>query len=172
MRRILCYILLMLAFAACHRGPVGPQRPANREGQSRRDSDLITMLQVNERMAEEADREVLNYVLADSLTYAQCQQGAWVTRTTSMPDHEQPKMGEPVQLEMLIKTLDGQLLRDVAGEFTIGKGELPLGIEYAIRELRRDESGIILAPWHAAFGVDGDENIGPYTNVRIELTIH
>lgn len=171
MRRALLYIVFCLLLAACASDP-GPQRPANREGETAKDSALVAMLQVNQRMAEEADREVLRYVQADTLhRYAQCSQGAWVARVTSLPESEQPKMGEPVAVVMQIKTLEGELLQDVAGEYTIGRGELPLGIEYAIRELRRGEEGIILAPWHAAFGVDGIDNIGAYTNIRIEITI-
>ncbi len=171
---IICLIVLTALTACGGGGPKGPQRPANRDDRSRRDSDLVTMIQVNQRMAEEADREVMRYVQADTLLrYAQCSQGAWVARTTNLPDNEQPKMGEPVQIHMLVYTLDGRdLLQDVEGEFTLGRGELPLGIEYALRELRRGESGRILAPWHAAFGVDGADNIAPYSNVRIEITIH
>ncbi len=175
MKRLVGYIICLILLTACGgRGPQGPQRPANRDDRSRRDSDLVAMIQVNQRMAEEADREVIRYVQADTLhRYAQCNQGAWVARLTEMLENEQPKMGEPVQLHMLVYTLDGRdLLWDVEGEFTIGRGELPLGIEYALRELRRGEQGRILAPWHAAFGVDGADNIPPYSNVRIEITIH
>ncbi len=175
MKRLVEYITCLILLTACGGGgPQGPQRPANRDHRSQRDSDLVAMIQVNQRMAEEADREVIRYVQADTvLRYAQCNQGAWVARTTEMPDNEQPKMGEPVQIHMLVYTLDGQdLLQDVEGEFTLGRGELPLGIEYALRELRRGEQGRILAPWHAAFGVDGADNIPPYSNVRIEITIY
>ena len=175
MKRLAWYIISLLVLTACGGGgPQGPQRPANRQGQSQRDSDLVAMLQVNQRMAEEADREVIRYVQTDSLhRYAQCNQGAWVARLTEMPESEQPKMGEPILLHMLVYSIDGEdLLQDVEGEFTIGRGELPLGIEYALRELRRGEQGRILAPWHAAFGVDGADNIAPYANVRIEITIH
>lgn len=70
-----------------------------------------------------------------------------------------------------IYTLGGELLQDIDGMYTIGNGEIPLGIEYALRELYRGESGIIVAPWHAAFGVDGTGNIAPYTNVRIDISI-
>lgn len=170
MRRVGFYIVCLL-LTACAADP-GPQRPANREGETQRDSDLMAMLQVNQRMAAEADREVMIYIQADTVhRYAQCNHGAWVTHITKVPDSEQPKMGETVQIQMQIKTLSGQLLQDVAGEYTLGKGELPLGIEYAIRELNRGEEGVIIAPWHAAFGMDGEDNIGPYTNVRIEITI-
>ena len=171
MRRLGLYIVCLLALVSCGTDP-GPQRPANREGTTQRDSDLMAMLEVNQRMASEADREVISYVQADTVhRYAQCHLGAWVTHVTRLPESEPPKMGEVVQVKMLIKTLSGELLRDVEGEYTLGKGELPLGIEYAIRELNRGEEGLILAPWHAAFGVDGEDNIGPYTNVRIEITI-
>jgi len=171
MRRAILYTACCLLLAACGNDP-GPQRAANREGKTAKDSALLAMMEVNQRLAEEADREILQQVQADTLhRYAQCEQGAWVARVTQLPESEQPKMGEPVAVSMRIRTLDGELLQDIEGEYVLGRGEMPLGIEYAIRELRRGEEGIILAPWHAAFGVDGTDNIVPYSNVRIEITI-
>lgn len=82
MRRLGLYIVCLLALVSCGTDP-GPQRPANREGATQRDSDLMAMLEVNQRMASEADREVISYVQADTVhRYAQCHLGAWVTHVT------------------------------------------------------------------------------------------
>ena len=150
-----------------------PQRPAQHGNElAERDSSMERMAQLNQRMVEEADHQVLVYVQADSVhQYARCSQGAWVTRTRKVTDSEHPRMTEKVHVAMQIYTLGGELLQDIDGMYTIGNGEIPLGIEYALRELYRGESGIIVAPWHAAFGVDGTGNIAPYTNVRIDISI-
>ena len=165
-------IAVGVLLAACSSSPA-PQRPAQHGNNvAEPDSSLMRLVQLNQRMASEADHEVVGFIQADTAhQYAQCQQGAWVTRTTRVEGGEHPKMTESYHAKMKIYTLSGKLLQDIEGDYTVGNGEMPLGIEYAIRELYRGESGIIVAPWHAAFGVDGNGNIEPYMNVKIEITI-
>lgn len=158
--------------AACG-SSTSPQRPAQRGNAiAEPDSSLVNLIQLNQRMASEADREVIHYIQSDSVhQYAQCQQGAWVSRTVKTTGSEHPQMAESYHATMRIYTLSGKMLQDIEGDYAIGSGDMPLGIEYAIREMYRGESGIIVAPWHAAFGIDGKGNIEPYTNVMIEITI-
>lgn len=164
--------LMAIALCAC-RPSMPPQRPANMasETEIKADSDMMALMNINQRLAGEADREINAYIRQDSThTYAQTDKGAWICRTVKHPEGEHPKMGEEWPVHMLVRTMQGELLQDIEGIMTIGSSQLPLGIEMAIREMYHHEEGIILAPWYAAWGVDGYDNIKPYTNLKIEIT--
>ena len=93
---------------------VSPQRPAQRGNEKAEpDSSLMRLIELNQRMANEADREVVHYVQADSAhQYAQCTQGAWVCRTAKVEGSEHPKMTESYHAQMKIYTLKSSVVDD------------------------------------------------------------
>lgn len=170
------YILYGLVMGLCMScGPqMGPQTPANRAStqQVKADSSMMALLEVNKRLAAEAEREVSARVQADTAhEYALCEEGAWLCRTHRTQEGPHPKTSDIWQIHMLVKTMQGELLQDIEGPITIGRGDIPLGIEMAMRQMYSGEDAIIIAPWYAAWGVQGTDNIQPYSNLYIELHI-
>ena len=54
---------------------------------------------------------------------------------------------------------------------SLGKNELPLGVDSNVPELYPGAKVRMYVPWYAAFGQLGTEYIPPYENVIIELEL-
>ncbi len=68
-------------------------------------------------------------------------------------------------------TLAGELISDVVQQVNVGKKEVIPAIEYALKQMRRGEKALLLAPWYTAYGAIGNEEVKPYTNLKIEIEV-
>lgn len=171
MKRIV-YIACLLVLIAC--GGQGPQRPSQWLGKSPEpDSAQLRLLEFNQRMTAEADRELIHYVEAQTDQYALFRGGAWVHVIESGDDEKKPYFyGQTCPLHMRIFAMDGQtLLADIRHNCQIGSHDVPYAVTETVRELHPGAKARIIAPWYSAFGIKGYESIQPYQNVIIDLTI-
>ena len=72
---------------------------------------------------------------------------------------------------MKVCDLNGHLLQDSEGTYTIGKYELPVAVDLNIGEWHQGTRIKMFAPWYSAFGMQGTKEIPPYENVMIELEL-
>ena len=72
---------------------------------------------------------------------------------------------------MRILSLEGQLYSDIEQTAHAGKYELPSAIDANITEWHHGAKVKLLAPWYAAYGIKGTDEIPPYENVMIELEL-
>ena len=175
-RRLVCFLwvcLLLSAGGCCGRGP---QRPSQRSGtKPEADSSALALMEMNQRLAIAADEEVLRYVqgLEDAERFAQMPfSNAWV-RIMEKGDEQSacPQKDETWRLHIKTYSLQGQLLLDTEQEYRIGRNELPMCIEMNINEWHREARVIIVAPWYAAYGMMGTEEVPAYENVLLDITI-
>ena len=179
MRQLLGIIAIVLAVSGCHR--TSPQSPSQRSsGTPQSDSTLIALMEVNRRMASEADKLLLH--MADSLTrttgvvYAQMSCGGWKSKRT--PEERDKAMyaktpGRQEKWRVRIRTfhLDGRLATDTESEYAVRRYELPIVVEEAIEDMHSGEHTTVLSPWYCAYGVHGNDFIAPYENVIIEVIL-
>lgn len=173
MKRIVLYILCVLLFAAC--GGKGPQRPSRWIGrEAEPDSTVLNLLELNRRMATAADQELLSYVRSHEGNYALYNGGVWVRTIEQGNEELKPYgFGHRCRLHLRVYMLNEQrtLLSDVDQTFKLGEAYLPLAVTDVVREKHPGARVEMLVPWYSAYGLRGNENIPPYQNVIIDLTI-
>ena len=168
------YILVLLLTAvlsAC--GRMSPQRPSQRLGQTPEpDSSHLALIELNHRLAETADQEVLRWVQSQSESYALYELHAWLT-FLERGDRDVPALqpDDRVEVHMQVYDLHGKMLMDSQRQYTIGKMELPPAVDANICALHPHARVRIAVPWYTAFGAQGNDDIPPYTNVIIDLAI-
>lgn len=170
---------LVLTVAACHR--TAPQKPSQRSSEGTLpDVEMMALMEVNRRMANEADKLLLQYVDSlhhvDGTEFAQMICGAWKSRRDSVTRdknmyNETPQINEKWRVRVRTLHLDGRLASDVEGVYTMRKFDLPIAVEDALGDMYPDEKALILAPWYTAYGVHGNEHVAGYENVLFEITL-
>ena len=170
-RSIIVLIAAVLLVAGC--GRQAPQRPSQRLGQSPQpDSAQLALMELNHRLAEAADEELHALAVAQEEPYALYEGNVWAW-VMDRGDTDSPAIREKetCSLHMRIYSLDGTLLSDTQGTYTIGQRQLPQAVEANITEWHHRTRVRMFAPWYAAYGLRGNEAVPPYENVIIELTI-
>lgn len=137
-------------------------------------------MEMNQRMAERADADIFAMVdslrKADGSEFVQLPCGAWKKRRDEAERlaalyADTPQMNEKWRVHFRTYTLDGDMLQDVEGDYTIKHYEMPLVLEEAVEDMYEGETAVVYAPWYTAFGVHGTDIVKPYTNVRFEVTL-
>ena len=168
--RLIIGIGLALLISCSHQPP---QRPSQRKGETPQpDSTQLALLQLNKDLAESADKQLLQLVQTQDESYALYEGGAWVTvLDQGDTDSPTPRQGEKRVIHMKVYDLNGHLLQDSEGTYTIGKYELPVAVDLNIGEWHQGTRIKMFAPWYSAFGMQGTKEIPPYENVMIELEL-
>lgn len=162
------FLLALVALTACR--PTAPQRPSYRSGQgaatNQVDSALLGMLELNDRMREEADHQ-----LAQIATEGMVREdgGFWIQGLHDID--EGLADGTEITLHTLIYDLDSTLLRDDKCNFHVGQEHLIPAIVEVLPMAHIGDSLTLLVPWYAGYGVTGTNGIPGYTNLRIEMNI-
>lgn len=172
MKNKLGFILIIAALlSAC--GHQAPQRPSQRRGETpKADSASIALMELNYQLAVAADKQLAQLAQAQNEPYALYEAGTWMRIIDRGEDTEiSPLFGESWTVHMRTYDLDGKLLLDSEGYYQLGKQELPLAVEMNIGELHSGGKARLLAPWYAAYGLQGTTHVPPYTNVIIEIEL-
>lgn len=148
-----------------------PQRPT-RLGESKVDSTLLQMITMNERMADEADHRIVQWVKEQSSEWTQLECGAWQEKSSSkggLWNGNAPEQGAHIRVRMIVRTLDGRMIEDIERTVTIGREE---GIPEAVLETLTEgfREARLVCPWYSGFGAQGDKRVNGYENVVIEVS--
>ena len=168
----ICYSLFItLCLVACtHQAP---QTPSQRKGRAPQvDSAQLALLQLNQQLAEAADRELTALAQQQDSAFALYDAGTWMHISCLGDETSQtPQANEEWTIRMRIYDLKMHLLEDSEASYRIGKKELPQAVEENIGDLHHGAQARLLAPWYTAFGLRGSEHIPPYENVIIDLEL-
>ena len=151
----------------------GPQRPSQRKGTVPAvDSTQLALMELNQQLALAADRQISQLAQAQEENYALYERGVWAT-ILEMGDSERenPQPEEQCAIHMRIYSLSGTLYSDIEQTFRVGRHEVPEAIDENIGEWHHGARVRLLAPWYAAYGLQGTDNIPPYENVIIEIEL-
>lgn len=149
-----------------------PQRPSQRKGAApQADSALIALMELNRRMTEAADEQLLQIVNSLPEHYALYERGTWVHMIDPGEAAQPIAEGEECTVYMQVYALDGTLLYDAQETGPAGKYTFIPAIDENIAEWHRGALLRLYAPWYAAYGITGKGRISPYENIRIELEI-
>lgn len=163
---LVCSLLI-----AC--GKVAPQRPSQRSGEKpQEDSTTLALMEMNQRMAIQADKELMAYAEKQAEAYSLMDiTNTWLHVWEKGEGEDGAKDGEEWEMHIRTRNLQGELLSDTEQTYVIGKSELPFCIAIATDELRHGERLTMVAPWYAAYGMHGNGIVPPYTNVILEIEI-
>ena len=168
MKRYL-FIGMVVLLVACTQ--TAPQRPSQRKSEAPQpDSTQMALLELNQHLTEEADRQLASIARSEDTPYALYERGTWAA-IIAKGEGETVQPKEECRVHMRIYSLSGTLYVDAEQTVAIGAQQLPPAIEENITEWRHGAQIVLLAPWYAAYGIQGADQIPPYENVRIELTI-
>lgn len=162
-------IVAAVVLAGCSQ--TAPQRPSQRKSEAPKpDSTQLALLAFNQQLTEAADAQLAHIAREDSLPFALYEHGTWAAITIP-GEGETVLPKEECTLHIRVYSLSGTLYTDSHQTARIGAQTLPAAIEENITEWRHGAQVVLLAPWYAAYGIQGTEHIPPYENIRIELTI-
>ena len=165
-KRLFCLTVCCLLLAAC--GPQDLQRPTfhGSRREVRVDSTLLQTIELNQHLAQEADRELTRYVEEG---YAQCESGYWA-KNLRVVDHPLQE-DVSVTMQMQVFLLDGQQVEQIREQVVVGKVGRMQALADAVGQMERGQTVSLIVPWYLAYGATGNEHVPPYTNLRVELTI-
>lgn len=169
--RSIVVFLLLAVMAGC--GHQAPQTPSQRKGQAPQvDSAALALLQLNQQLAEAADRELTLLAQQQDSAFALYEAGTWM-HIVSLGDETTPtpQSNEEWTIRLRVYDLQMHLLVDSEASYRIGKKELPQAVEENIGELHHGAQARLLAPWYTAFGLRGTDHIPPYENVIIDIEL-
>ena len=161
----------LLLLTAC--GQTGPQRPSQRKSERpQADSAALALLELNQQLARAADKQLADFAQAQDEPYALYEADTWMTIIDRGDETSAaPRANEEWTVHMQTYDLSGHMLLDSEGSYRIGRQELPLAVDANIGELHRGGKARLLAPWYAAYGLQGTAEIPPYENVIIEIEL-
>lgn len=161
---------MALALIGC--GHQAPQRPSQRKGQTpQADSTQLALLEMNQQLTQTADEQIYRWVQDQAEPYALYERGTWVSVRQAGESDLAIQEGDECTLHMRVLSLNGQAYCDVVRTARAGKYELPAAIDENITEWHHGAILRLAAPWYAAYGIKGTEEVPPYENVIIELEI-
>jgi len=140
----------------------------------------MALMEVNRRMVARADQVLTRYAdslyRADGVEFAQMNCGGWKSRRSAEAQEigryaPNPQIREKWTVRLVTRRLDGSLITDTEGTYSVRKYELPIAVEEAIEDMYSGEKAIVLAPWYCAYGLRGNEYVAGYENVIFEVTL-
>ncbi|MFB6317357.1 FKBP-type peptidyl-prolyl cis-trans isomerase [Saccharicrinis sp. FJH54] len=169
MFRLIKYLpLFILVFSSCKNTP----RKSIRENQLIEASKQQYMLEWNRRMTEQQDS--LFKIIADSsvFSWTKADNGYYYT----LQDSENGQVvtsGDVVTINLILNTILNEPVDSIVSTFVVGKSQdIPLGIQHAVLQMRKDQTGSFLFPFNLAYGVKGiPGKVVPFQPLRVKITI-
>ena len=161
----LSLVCVLCVLVGCNKQP---QQVRHLHEKQEPDSAMMEQLRFNLHMADAADKLCQQAVDSDTLTYALDEFGFWYAKMLRTSG-DTIKTGQSLTLHMIISELNGPTIADVEDVFTVGTGDLPISINRSLTMMSMGEQMSIIAPWYAAYGVEGTKLVKPYTNLRIVI---
>ena len=166
-RQILILLFASCLLFSCQR--TKPQAPIFKNRQP--DTTAVKMVLLNQRLAQEADNELTNFIKHSDTAYTLSEHGFWY-QFLERTDGDMPAEGDEVKVSYQIRSLQGRILEDVSQRLHVGKAETIAAIDDMLSLMHNGERVRMLVPWYRAYGMQGNGQVEPYQNIIIDLTLH
>ncbi len=144
-----------------------PQFPANKGNTI--DSTSINLQKLNEILALKEDSSIQNLVKKQSIPYKKTSNGIWFHKEIETSQDSLIKKPS-IQFSYKCYTLTGEVVNSEKIKLNFGKKEIAVGLEEGIKLMRNGEKMRLIVPWYLAYGMNGKDNIPPYTSLIYEIS--
>ena len=122
-------------------------------------------------MAEAADTELASFVEKTQLPFVWQESHIWTCckQTEEQVGADRLKAGDKVWLDWQTYSLDSVKIEDNSCELEVGKAALQ-ALDIALESMSENQHCTVIAPWYLCYGSTGSKRVGPYKNIRIEIT--
>lgn len=159
-------LLVVFLFTSCSKP--APQLPANKG--SNVDSTQINLQKLNETLALQEDSLIQILVNKQGVTYLKTQNGIWYHKEKET-NLDSIIRNKTVSFIYQCYTLDGKIINSGKTQQYLGKKEMLKGLEEGLLLMRKGEKMRLIIPWYLAYGMNGKDNIEPYTSLVYEITV-
>ncbi len=130
---------------------------------------IAQMADINRQLLIKDRERILSYIERKGLDMAETSSGLWISSVFA--GNKGIKEGSTVKLEYKCSLLDGTRLYDSASDgimtFTIGRSDVPAGLNEGVKMLEKGDSAVMILPNHLAYGLLGDDNKVPARSVLV-----
>lgn len=167
LQNILIIICFVLSLIGCSR--TKPQSPSNRRVESK-DSASIALVLMNQRLAQQADKEILDYIKSfNQEQYTLMETGYWYKKL-NRTDGDVIINGKEIDLRIIMSELnDNRMLTDIRKYQKVSESQMLFAIWETLLQMHLGEHAVLIVPWYAAYGSTGCSDVPPYTNLKIEI---
>lgn len=165
-------LLIVGILQACHK--VRPQGPANRPAT---DSAELQMVLSNMQLVEQTSAELARCVGRQHLPYVLYEPGYWALRTQESDEaplqaEESVKIALQVSQIVLPDIEHTTPVENLELSVRVGKLEVIPAVDDLLLNARHGEEYTMLVPYFCGYGVAGNEQVPPYANLQVLLTIY
>ena len=170
MRKTVLYSLLLvflfgLGSNACKKNAA--QFPSNKTVDN--DSTEQSLIEMNKALTIREDSLIQSYINKQSVVFRKTPSGVWyrIQKTTKL---DSIKNDSIISFSYIAYSLEGVKLKEGIKTNKFNKKELPTGLEEGLKLMRKGESARIIIPWYLAYGMQGNEEIPPYTSIIYDVS--
>ena len=162
------YIFMACVLLLCSCNKTKPQSPSNRRSATTNDSAATALVLTQQRLAEEADRVILQYVKKHGEgQYVMAADGYWYKKILKTQAEDIVKGSKLDLREIIYRFESNEMIIDNREEITMNSEQMLLPVWETLQTMHYGEQAELLIPWYAGYGATGTALVEPYTNLRI-----
>lgn len=143
-----------------------PQLPSNKG--SNVDGKTAILLEFNKKLALKED-SALQLFAEKQKGFTKNKIGFWY-KIIHSTNGKLLKENDCCRFEYKMLMISGKFLQSKQQEIIIGKKEIVVGLEEALKIMHKGESAIFIIPWYLAYGMNGNEPlISPFTSLIFQV---
>lgn len=165
------YISILCFFCFCSCGKKEAQLPANK-GETELEIQTNALRTINQELVAQQDSFLHQFVRENESGFSKHSSGFFYKKT-QITGSLKPKEKDICTFKYVLSLIDGTKIEKSEKSITIGRKEIPVGLEEGLLLLSEGEKAIFYLPSSLAFGMKGyQQSVPPYTPViyEVELT--
>ena len=146
-----------------------PQLPSNKGITT--DNSSVNLQNINKVLAAKEDSALEVFVSKKHKTFKKNEIGFWY-KIDKSGNGTEIKDSETCRFKYKLELLNGKVIQEDEKQITIRKRQVIIGLEEAIKILKRGDKATLIIPWYLAYGMTGNEPlVPPYTSLIYEINI-
>lgn len=127
------------------------------------------LAEINRQLLIKDRERIISYIERKGLQMRETETGLWISEDVGKQGGI--KEGDKVILEYTCSLLDGTLVYDSENDglmsFTVGKSDIPSGLNEAVQLLGEGSEAVIIIPGYLGYGLVGDEKRIPARSILV-----
>lgn len=155
--------LIMLGFLSFSCKKQNPQLPSNKVHIT--DSSEAKLREFNKEITLNEDSAIVEFLASQNMEFSKTESGIWY-HFEKQSNLKQLIEEKTINFSYQAFSIDGNLLLlEENKTILLGKKQVPTGLEEALKLMKKGEAVRFIVPSYLAYGVQGNEQIDPYTTI-------